>query len=139
MKAVAGKIIAIEGSTQLPDGTQGYTTQTVKYTILATLPDVSWPVEFSGQVPEIRLWPDDQVIDGDRLLNKSCMGVMVDNNIRWHFFEPPAIGGCAVDTTQAALTIEEIRREEEIRTRAEAAGGAPSAGGTQTGGPGGVE
>jgi len=79
MKAVAGKIIAIEGSTQLPDGTQGY------------------------------------------------------------FFEPPAIGGCAVDTTQAALTIEEIRREEEIRTRAEAAGGAPSAGGTPTSGPGGVE
>ena len=139
MKVVAGKIIAIEGSTQLPDGTQGYTTQTVKYTILATVPDVSWPVEFSGQVPEIRLWPDDQVIDGDRLLNKSCMGVMVDNNIRWHFFEPPAIGGCAVDTTQAALTIEEIRREEEIRTRAEAAGGAPSAGGTPTAGPGGVE
>jgi hypothetical protein len=67
------------------------------------------------------------------------MGVMVDNNIRWHFFEPPAIGGCAVDTTQAALTIEEIRREEEIRTRAEAAGGAPSAGGTPTSGPGGVE
>lgn len=138
MKVVAGKIIAIEGSTQLPDGTQGYTTQTIKYTILATVPDVSWPVEFLGQVPEIRLWPDDQVIDGDRLINKSCMGVMVDNNIRWHFFEPPIVAGCE-STTGRPLLEPEIIREEEIRTRAEAAGGAPSAGGTQTGGPGGVE
>jgi len=137
MKVVAGKIIAIEGSTQLPDGTQGYTTQTVKYTILATVPDVSWPVEFPGQVPEIRLWPDDQVIDGDRLLNKSCMGVMVDNNIRWHFFEPPAIGGCAVEPI-AQITEEERIREQEIQLFGISGGGGAS-GTTATGGPGGVE
>jgi len=137
MKVVAGKIIAIEGSTQLPDGTQGYTTQTVKYTILATVPDVSWPVEFSGQVPEIRLWPDDQVIDGDRLLNKSCMGVMVDNNTRWHFFEPPAIGGCAVEPI-AQITEEERIREQEIQLFGISGGGGAS-GTTATGGPGGVE
>jgi hypothetical protein len=138
MKVVAGKIIAIEGSTQLPDGTQGYTTQTIKYTIIATVPDVSWPVEFANQVPEIRLWPDDQFIDGDRLLNKSCIGVMVDNNIRWHFFEPPAVGGCAVEPP-LPLIVEQRIREDEIIRAAEAVGGAPSGGGTQTGGPGGVE
>jgi len=139
VNVITGKITNVDGRITLPDGVQGYTTASVRYTIVATIPNVSAPIEFVGQVPEIRLWPDDQEIDGARLLNTSCIGVMINNDVRWHFFEPPAIGGCAVDTTQAALTIEEIRREEEIRTQAEAVGGAPSAGGTPTAGPGGVE
>ena len=135
---VTGKITGYAGIVGLPDGTQGYTTGSVSYTIRATIPGLTQPVEFNGQKPEVRLWPENQEISVEALVNKSCIGVMVNNDIRWHFFEPPIVAGCA-STTGRPLLEPEIIREEEIRTRAEAVGGAPSAGGTQTGGPGGVE
>lgn len=137
MNVVTGKITNVEGRITLPDGVQGYTTASVRYTIVATIPDISAPVEFVGQVPEIRLWPDDQEIDGARLLNTSCIGVMVNNDVRWHFFEPPAIGGCAVEP-MALMTEEERIREQEIQVFGIAGGGGAS-GGTPTAGPGGVE
>lgn len=135
---VTGKITGYAGIVGLPDGTQGYTTGSVSYTIRATIPGLTQPVEFNGQKPEVRLWPENQEISVEALVNKSCIGVMVNNDIRWHFFEPPIVAGCA-STTGRPLLEPEIIREEEIRTRAEAAGGAPSAGGTPTAGPGGVE
>lgn len=137
MNVVTGKITNVDGRITLPDGAQGYTTASVRYTIVATIPDVSAPVEFAGQVPEIRLWPDDQEIDGARLLNTSCIGVMVNNDVRWHFFEPPAIGGCAVEP-MTLMTEEERIREQEIQVFGIAGGGGAS-GGTPTAGPGGVE
>lgn len=137
MNVVTGKITNVEGRITLPDGVQGYTTASVRYTIVATIPDISAPVEFVGQVPEIRLWPDDQEIDGARLLNTSCIGVMVNNDVRWHFFEPPAIGGCAVEP-MTLMTEEERIREQEIQVFGIAGGGGAS-GGTPTAGPGGVE
>jgi hypothetical protein len=135
---VTGKITGYAGIVGLPDGTQGYTTGSVSYTIRATIPGLTQPVEFNGQKPEVRLWPENQEINVEALVNKSCIGVMVNNDIRWHFFEPPIVAGCASTTGRPSID-PEIIREEEIRTRAEAAGGAPSAGGTPTGGPGGVE
>lgn len=135
---ITGKITGYAGIVGLPDGTQGYTTGSVSYTIRATIPGLTQPVEFNGQKPEVRLWPENQEISVEALVNKSCIGVMVNNDIRWHFFEPPIVAGCA-STTGRPLIEPEIIREEEIRTRAEAAGGAPSAGGTPTAGPGGVE
>lgn len=137
MNVVTGKITNVEGRITLPDGVQGYTTASVRYTIVATIPDVSAPVEFVGQVPEIRLWPDDQEIDAARLLNTSCIGVMINNDVRWHFFEPPAIGGCAVEP-MTLMTEEERIREQEIQVFGIAGGGGAS-GGTPTAGPGGVE
>lgn len=137
MNVVTGKITNVEGRITLPDGVQGYTTASIRYTILAMIPNVSAPVEFVGQVPEIRLWPDDQEIDGARLLNTSCIGVMINNDVRWHFFEPPAIGGCQVETQP--LTVEQERfREEEIRLFGIAGGGGAS-GTSPASPPGGVE
>ena len=138
MQIITGKITGFAGQITLPDNTQGYTTASVNYVIRATVPNLSQPLEFVGQKPEVRLWPDDQQIDVDRLLNKSCIGVMVNNDIRWHFFEPPIVAGCDTTTGRPGATPDIIREDEIIRA-AEAVGGAPSAGGTQTGGPGGVE
>jgi hypothetical protein len=133
---VTGKITSVDGLITLPDGAQGYTTASIRYTIVATIPNVSAPVEFTGQAPEIRLWPDDQEIDGARLLNKSCIGVLIANDVRWHFFEPPAIGGCAVEPMRV---IEEEQRIREEVMLASIAGGGGASGGTPTAGPGGVE
>lgn len=90
---VVGKIVAVAGAFVLPDGTTGYTTASVSYTILQTTP-VGGVIEWPGQVPEIRLWGNDQVIDAPSLIGRSCIGVVVGGELRWHFPEPAALGGC---------------------------------------------
>lgn len=138
MNILTGKIMGYTGQVDLPDGSRGYTTASIRYNILAMIPGASVPVTFTGQRPEIRLWPANQIIDADALNEKTCIGIMVNNDIRWHFFEPPMLAGCE-DSGGRPGAIPEFIREEERRARAEAVGGAPASGGTQTGGPGGVE
>jgi hypothetical protein len=134
---ITGKIVGYSGVATLPDGTQGYTTSSVTYTVKASIPSLTMPVEFTGQRPEIRLWPQDQLINVDALLNKTCIGVMIGNDVRWHFFEPPMVAGCS-DAPALLMTEEERIREQEIQVFGIAGGGGAS-GGTPTSGPGGVE
>ena len=138
MNILTGKIMGYTGQVDLPDGSRGYTTASIRYNILAMIPGASVPVTFTGQRPEIRLWPATQIIDADALNEKTCIGIMVNNDIRWHFFEPPMLAGCE-DSGGRPGAIPEFIREEERRARAEAVGGAPASGATQTPGPGGVE
>ena len=49
---ITGKITGYAGIVGLPDGTQGYTTGSVSYTIRATIPGLTQPVEFNGQNPK---------------------------------------------------------------------------------------
>lgn len=87
---VVGKITAVSGPVL---DTGGRLAGSVRYTIAASIHGAG-VVEYARQLPEVRLWPDDMAIDADRLLYTSVMGVLIAGELRWHFYEPPAMGGC---------------------------------------------
>ena len=133
---VTGKITAASGEIALPSGERGYTTATVAYTIIATIDGIETPVEFVGQRPEIRLWPQDQEINVAELINRTCIGVKVGDDIRWHFFEPPVVANC--EPTAPLVVGDQQIVENEIRL-ASMVGGGGASGASATPGPGGVE
>jgi hypothetical protein len=133
---VTGKITAASGEIALPNGERGYTTASVAYTIIATIDGISMPVEFVGQRPEIRIWPQDQEINVAELINRTCIGVKVGDDIRWHFFEPPVVASC--EPTAPLLIGDTQIIENEIQL-ASIVGGGGASGASATTGPGGVE
>jgi hypothetical protein len=131
---VTGKITAASGEITLPNGERGYTTASVSYTILATIEGAMAPVEFAGQRPEIRIWPQDQEINVAEIINRTCIGVKVGDDIRWHFFEPPVVANCE---PTAPLPLTDQQREEELIRLASIVGGGGAGGASATPGPGG--
>jgi hypothetical protein len=90
---VVGKIVGVAGRFVLPDGSTGYTTASVSYSIEFTS-DGGGVVPLTGQTPEIRLWGPNQVLDAEYLIGSSCIGVVIGGELRWHFVEPPSLASC---------------------------------------------
>ena len=146
---VVGKIIGAAGQFVLPDGTTGYTTSSVSYAIDFTA-DGGGVVSLTGQLPEIRLWGGDQVIDAEALIGSSCIGVVIGGELRWHFVEPPSLGACGPTPQQVQAAMRERGMLGAIRPRVPGlppvddtpttgvAGGAGGATGTGGGGEGGI-
>lgn len=113
-KYVEGKITAVDGRITLANGTYGYTTDSVRYQIAATIDGrVAY---FKQQTPQIRLWGPLQVLDAERLLGASVPGVMIGNELRWHFYEPPAFATCGPIPVVAGQTIIDPNRRGAFRT-----------------------
>jgi len=91
---IEGKITEVDGQVPLADGTFGYTTDSVRYTIAASI-DGAIAV-FKGQTPQVRLWGPLQVLDALRLKGCSVPGVIIGNDLRWHFYEPPSLASCGL-------------------------------------------
>lgn len=123
---VVGKIVGAAGQFVLPDGTTGYTTSSVSYSIDFTA-DGGGVVSLTGQLPEIRLWGGDQVIDAEALIGSSCIGVVIGGELRWHFVEPPSLGSCGPTPQQAQAAM------RERGMGGVAPGDEPDGGGTGTG------
>ena len=140
-QVVVGKIVAAAGAFVLPDGTTGYTTASVSYTILQTTP-AGGVIEWTGQVPEIRLWGGDQVIDATALIGMSCIGVVVGGELRWHFPEPASLGGCPTSIggngQQSPLVRGATFDPVEPPPPPGGTGTGPGAGGASPTGPGGI-
>lgn len=96
---VIGRIVAVRG-VRNADGF--YPAQTVSYDIDATISG-SGVVRFTKQVPQIRLFTGDTEIDAARLIGCACFGFSVMNQIRWDFYEPPALGGCGSPTFRPGI------------------------------------
>jgi hypothetical protein len=96
LQLLLGKIVLVRGLQPLPDGRQAYLTSTVSYDIQANVPGSMVTHYMSQQVPEVRLWPADQELDADRLLNTTCVGIKSGLDVMWHFYEPPVVAGCPV-------------------------------------------
>lgn len=146
---VVGKIVGAAGQFVLPDGTTGYTTSSVSYSIDFTS-DGGGVVSLTGQIPEIRLWGGDQVIDAEALIGSSCVGVVIGGELRWHFVEPPSLGACGPGSQAARVSPDDPRGIVGIRPRGPTlppvdgvpstgfAGGGTGASGTGGGGEGGI-
>ena len=89
---VEGKITEVDGQVPLADGSLGYTTDSVRYTIDVSINGAL--TTFKNQTPQVRLWGPLQVLDALRLKGCSVPGVIVGNDLRWHFYEPPALASC---------------------------------------------
>lgn len=129
---VVGKIVGAAGQFVLPDGTTGYTTSSVSYSIDFTS-DGGGVVSLTGQIPEIRLWGGDQVIDAEALIGSSCVGVVIGGELRWHFVEPPSLGACGPTPQQ----VQQMMRERGMGGVApddETPGGGFATGNTSGGG-----
>ena len=105
---VEGKITDVQGEVPLADGTFGYTTDSVRYTITASI-DGSIAV-FKNQTPQVRLWGPLQVLDALRLKGCSVPGALVGGDLRWHFYEPPALASCGLAPGGAGQPIIEPNR-----------------------------
>jgi len=113
-KYVEGKIVAIDGRIPLADGTLGYTTDSVRYQIAVSIGGrIAY---FKQQIPQIRLWGPLQVLDADRLLGASVPGVMIGNELRWHFYEPPAFATCGAAPGTPGQPLIEPNRRGAFRT-----------------------
>ncbi len=140
---VEGKITGIEGQVPLADGSLGYTTDSVRYTIDVSINGAL--TTFKNQTPQVRLWGPLQVLDALRLKGCSVPGVIIGNDLRWHFYEPPALASCGAAPSAAVDPLIEPNRRGAFRTGIDlppidgnpgnAAGG--SAGGPSTGPAGG--
>lgn len=112
---VEGKIVAVDGRIPLADGSLGYTTASVQYQIAATIGGrIAY---FKQQTPQIRLWGPLQVLDADRLLGASVPGVMIGNELRWHFYEPPAFATCGAAPGAAGEPILDPNRRGVVARR----------------------
>lgn len=122
---VVGRITDISGA--VLDG-GGYLSGTVRYTIDTTIPGRG-VVTFPNQLPEVRMWPDDQTIDADRLLGSAVFGVMIAREIRWHFYEPPSTSGCVTTPGRPAVPTpeEELRLRDDDLATISGGGGGPVA------------
>lgn len=90
---IEGKIVGVTGRVVLGDGTQGYTTDSVRYTIAAMM--TGGVVTFAGQVPQVRLWGGSMLVSAEALVGCAVPGSITGGEVRWHFYEPPSIGGCS--------------------------------------------
>lgn len=90
---IEGKIVGVTGRVVLGDGTQGYTTDSVRYTIAAMM--TGGVVTFAGQVPQVRLWGGSMLVSAEALVGCAVPGSITGGEVRWHFYEPPSIGACA--------------------------------------------
>jgi hypothetical protein len=122
---IVGRIVAVYGRIEFPDGSNGYTTATATYDIRATIPG-SGILVLKGQVPEIRSWEGTDIqINASVLVDKSVQGLMVGGVVRWYFAEPPSLGVCG-PTPQQIQAAAAIAR----------GGGGPAPNGGDTGLPG---
>jgi hypothetical protein len=92
------------GATVLGDGTTGYLTRNVRYTISMTGP-LGGVIVWTNQVPEIRALGGDMLVAVDRLIGKSVQGEIVGGRLVWDFSEPPEFGACGVSPTTNQVTL----------------------------------
>ena len=141
---VEGKITEVDGQVPLADGSLGYTTDSVRYTIDVSINGAL--TTFKNQTPQVRLWGPLQVLDALRLKGCSVPGVIMGNDLRWHFYEPPSLASCGAAPGAAVDPLIEPNRRGVVARRGidlppidgnpgNAAGG--SAGGPSTGPDGG--
>jgi hypothetical protein len=135
---IVGRIVAVYGRIEFPDGSSGYTTATATYDIRATIPG-SGILVLKGQAPEIRSWEGTDIqINASVLVDKSVQGLMVGGVVRWYFPEPPSLGSCGPTPQQVQAAMRERGMIGGVVPRDEPGDGTgPGAGGaSRTGQPG---
>lgn len=112
---VEGKITEVDGQVPLADGSLGYTTDSVRYTIDVSINGAI--LTFKNQTPQVRLWGPLQVLDALRLKGCSVPGVIIGNDLRWHFYEPPALASCGAAPGAAVDPLIEPNRRGVVARR----------------------
>lgn len=103
LQLLLGKIVLVRGLSTLPDGREAYLTSSVSYDIQANIPGSMVVHYLSNQVPEVRMWPADQELDADRLLDTTCVGIKSGLDVMWHFYEPPVVAACPTGPVPSPL------------------------------------